>query len=704
MTQLAEESGTASFSPRARLLRLIGAELISDEVVALTELVKNAHDADASLVTIQFSGVSSGNGTGEIWIRDDGSGIDLDTLLTRWMQPAGSGKGRRGSRHTPGGRRVLGEKGVGRFAADKIASRLELVSRRPGERRELHASFDWDQFDEDGRMLSDIQSRWQLRPADWLDAPGTLLRMTGLRATWNERMFRRLSTRLARLISPSRAPRGFRIRVESDEFPEYTGDVSVGYLDAAPYRIEADFDGKDTLSVRLNGGRPVRRQLSGTDALRCGPVRARIHAFDLETEALAQIGPRAEVRAWLREWSGVSVYRDGFRVWPYGEPHDDWLRLDQRRVNNPVVKLSNNQIVGSIEITADGNPDLRDQTNREGLIHNDAYSDLQRLVIDALTLLEAERQSVRHPDSRRNGSRDSPAAGREVNALAGSLDRIAARLPGEQAAEIRRIADRIREASAAEVDTRRRLLSGYSELAAAGHSAAVIGQSLSASLSGLKSLCATARDAVRSESWERALGALVAMQGIERVIAAASEQLSAVAAAAPGGARRRRGLDVPAELERLRTILAPGLDEADATMEIVATNGVHRTEMRPETFAAMVSALVQNAIDWRDDRRSLRINAEVRSTGESVEIIFSDTGKGIIPALEERLFEPGVTGRQDAAGMGLTLVRNIVTDHLGEIGLVVDRRRRGATFRIRLPRKRSRATALPATARPLAVD
>jgi hypothetical protein len=54
----------------------------------------------------------------------------------------------------------------------------------------------------------------------------------------------------------------------------------------------------------------------------------RIFGFDLETDAVAKVGPSMEVRAWLREWSGISVYRDGFRVWPYGEPHDDWLRLE----------------------------------------------------------------------------------------------------------------------------------------------------------------------------------------------------------------------------------------------------------------------------------------------------------------------------------------------------------------------------------------
>src|SRR5438552_1055353 len=120
-------SGYVVFRPRARLLRLIGAELISDEVVAITELVKNTHDADAENVTIRFEKVTSTDGA--IAVVDDGCGMDLETVLGRWMEPAGSTKGELKDRITPKGRRVLGEEGVGRFAADKLGRPLGLVSR-----------------------------------------------------------------------------------------------------------------------------------------------------------------------------------------------------------------------------------------------------------------------------------------------------------------------------------------------------------------------------------------------------------------------------------------------------------------------------------------------------------------------------------------------------------------------------------------------
>src|SRR2546430_6304264 len=72
------QHGVASFQPRARLLKLIGAELISDEVVAVTELVKNAHDADGKTVTVRFVGAGD---DAHIEVIDDGFGMDRETLL-----------------------------------------------------------------------------------------------------------------------------------------------------------------------------------------------------------------------------------------------------------------------------------------------------------------------------------------------------------------------------------------------------------------------------------------------------------------------------------------------------------------------------------------------------------------------------------------------------------------------------------------------
>lgn len=684
--KLETQSGYAAFQPRARLMKLIGAELISDDVVAITELVKNAHDADASLVTLAFHRVTGDDG--EIIITDDGSGMDLQALLTRWMEPANSWK-RGTGRRSAAGRRVLGEKGVGRFAADKLASQLELVSRCRGHASELHAIFDWDQFAAEDRMLADVRSRWEIRPAQTIKRHGTILRMTGLRTTWNERMFRKLSTRLSRLISPFESMDGFQIIIESDEFPDYSGELRADILERAPYRIDAIFDGDQTVAVNMNGSRSVQHIWNGTGDLRCGPVHIRLFAFDLETDAIARIGPRAEVRAWLREWTGVSIYRDGFRIWPYGEPHDDWLRLDQRRVNNPVVRLSNNQIVGFVEISSDENPDLQDQTAREGLIQNRALEDLRQLMYFVFQLLEAERQGIRHPDTRNSPGSSRSETGKE--SLPAQLQKLAQRADPDLAGELQRFARRLAETLDGEEARQRRFSEGYSELAALGQAATGIQGTIHPLLQAVRARCEDIRGEFEG-SGTRGLRSRV--KDMEDALSLIERRLAMIAPMGTGGGhRRRRAIDIPAEIEVCRRLFEPLLDQAGIKIELdVPTDGVVRVEMRPEAFQQLLHILVSNSMDWLHGVDQPRISIRARSTDGTCTMIFSDNGPGIAPDLAERVFEPLFSSKEGGRGMGLTIARDIVQLHGGTIEVMTDRRRSGANIRVLLPMKRSRAT------------
>ena len=113
----------------------------------------------------------------------------------------------------------------------------------------------------DAVMLAEVLNRWEVRPAREIEGHGTLLRMGGLRSQWTERMFRRLSLRLSRLLSPFRTDKDrFVIHIESDEFPEYSGELRQDFLEKAPYRVEAQFDGEQTVTIALNdrqAGRPA---------------------------------------------------------------------------------------------------------------------------------------------------------------------------------------------------------------------------------------------------------------------------------------------------------------------------------------------------------------------------------------------------------------------------------------------------------------
>ncbi len=670
-------SGTVTFRPRARLLKLIGEELISDDVVAVAELVKNAHDADALTVTVSFRGVTSAGG--EIEIRDDGCGMTLETVLGRWMQPAASTKTAADTRTTPRGRRVLGEKGVGRFAADKLAGRLELATRAPGS-SEVRAFVDWDAFADGERMLEDVQARWEVHQPTAALPHGTVLRMTGLRSAWTERMFRRLSIRLGRLLSPFRDRDRFTIRIESDEFPEYSGELRSDILDRAPYRIDAAFDGRETVTVttpRLEG---VRQRWNGHGELACGAVRIRLYAYDLEAEALARIGPRTEVRAWLREWTGVSVYRDGFRVWPYGEPHDDWLRLDQRRVNNPVEHLSNNQVIGFVDITRDGNPGLVDQTNREGLVNNRALEDLRRVMYFVLQVLEAERQAIRHP-ARVAGVTAEP--GQEASSVAEELERLAGLAGADLGREIRRLGERIERERAA----RERMLEVCEGLAAAGQMAGLLLPAIPQELAEVRGHVQAAR---------RAAAELNGHGGAIEQLAAAVESLAGRLEPfryRGEEADRRRAIDIASELDVFRRAMEPVSKARGVGLEVKAPdNEVIRTEMRPEHFQSLLHILAANSLDWLDRAADRRIRISLSAGEDRCELMFSDTGPGIAADLAGQVFEPGFSMKEGGAGMGLALARRLVERHGGTIQVVIDGRRKGANVRVVLPRKRSRAT------------
>jgi signal transduction histidine kinase len=679
------KKGAIAFQPRARLLKLIGEELISDEVVALSELVKNSHDADAATVTVTFRGVTGPGGSLEV--RDDGFGMDVSTLLGRWMEPAASTKVGKGRQMTPKDRRVLGEKGVGRFAADKLASRLEIVSRCPGRPDEVQAVVDWDQFDNGSLLLSEIQNRWEVRPARDVSPHGTLLKMTELRAAWSERMFRRLSIRLSRLLSPFRQNDPFVIRIESDEFPHYSGELRADFLERAPYKVQADFDGRQDISLSLNGRPATIQRWNGQGELSCGPVCVRLYVFDLDGEALARVGPRMETRAWLREWTGVSIYRDGFRVWPYGEPHDDWLRLDLRRVNSPVEHLSNNQVIGFIDIGRDRNPELKDQTNREGLIHNQAFEDLRRLVGFVLQAVEAERQSIRHPVRRATGGVVQQHT--EANSVSDELERLARKTGGEIGSELRELRRQLDEKNRREQTRQQEMMEGYSGLAAIGQMAAGMlpllpleTRRMQAEMEKLRNVLTGRKIPEAREAMQALFDSLAHINAQQQMILAAS-----------GSAERRRAIDVTAEIAAFEDTVRPLLDGQGFTIEVASpAKEVMRTEMRPENFFSLLQILLSNSLDWARRVESPRVRIVVASAGEQCEIVFSDNGPGISAEVASRVFEPMFSRKEGGRGMGLTIARQLVEAHGGSISAIIDGRRKGAAFQILLPRKRSRAT------------
>ena len=439
-----------SFRPRARIMRTLGNELISNDQVAVIELVKNSFDADATKILIKFVEPLEVN-KGAIEIIDNGSGMSLDILKKAWMEPATPTK-KIATKSKKFERRVLGEKGIGRFASMRLSKELELFSKIENSNLQVYGFFDWSQFDDPEKYLDEVTIFSEERSVDeqgllealsnlnWDDdllipqkneASGTYLKLQKLSHLWGEEQLSNLFRGLSRLISPFFNDNKFKIKLETpdkysqfNEFvssppivkhPHYTINGTIDDQGKCDLKISLQVNGQET---ELKGGflRATNSKLQFVDEItfnkflkdenkdlqklsKSGPLDVELRVWDRdELGNLIQITNSSldEVRKDLDALAGISIYRDGFRVLPYGEPFNDWLRLDIRRVQKS-SRLSNNQIVGYISLSADNNPDLSDQSNREGLNENQAYSDLKDIMLSILNELEIRRTEYRKP-------------------------------------------------------------------------------------------------------------------------------------------------------------------------------------------------------------------------------------------------------------------------------------------------------------------
>jgi signal transduction histidine kinase len=402
-----ENSGSIVLRPKARLFAVIGRELIRDESVALSELVKNSYDADATFFRVSLKDVSKPD-IAWLEIRDDGHGMSRETVLKAWVEPATSFKRERGTL-SPKGRILLGEKGVGRFAVDKLGSKCELITRREGEENETVLYLDSQAYDKDV-YLDEVKNHWQVRPPTEIMNPahGTIIRISKLRTNYSRESAENLHKALSRLVSPvvsTELP--FDIQFRSPDYPELEGKIHIPLpLERAPYTMKGSVDKNGEFTYVIKNEPLHEIDLTRLDketkkwfhgrTLDCGPFKMYVYAWEKSAAELKRAGVDEFGNQYLKENFGVKIYRDGFRVLPYGDVDDDWLDLEARRVQNPTLRLGRNRVFGWIEISRKQNPKLVDKTNREGLIQEGkAYEDLRRLCVNALSLLENYRFSIR---------------------------------------------------------------------------------------------------------------------------------------------------------------------------------------------------------------------------------------------------------------------------------------------------------------------
>lgn len=386
------------FSVDAGVIDRLGKELVARHETAVSELIKNAYDADATNVTLDFINTDDYGGT--LTISDDGSGMNREQLVNGFMRISSSEK-----IHTPVStkfkRKRAGRKGIGRFSAQRLGHKLTIITQTSSSRVAYKVSIDWSSYkmDEDLMLISNTIEEI---PKDKSKAEGTTLIIDDLRDWWSKAMIKRVYRYALDIVQPFPLSKqklkdgkiedvGFTINCLKDG--RAVANEESMFFQHALAEIEGGVDKKgkgywEITKSKINSVTEERQYLEGNFNRLIGGVKFKAYYFIYAINMMPK-----QVESYVRETAkssgGIRVYRNGFRVLPYGEPLNDWLGLDESTRRRSLLPVhSNLNVFGFVEI--DGNiSDFQELSNREGLFDNDTYKDLviflRKALLSAIT-------------------------------------------------------------------------------------------------------------------------------------------------------------------------------------------------------------------------------------------------------------------------------------------------------------------------------
>jgi signal transduction histidine kinase len=413
------------FKPRARLLIQLGDQLIRNESIALVELVKNSYDADANKVDIYMENVDDPH-KGTIIIEDDGYGMDAQTVEDVWMEPGSDFKSEKFIKRelSPKYHRLpIGEKGIGRFGVHKLGNQIEMITKK-ADAKEVYVKIDWSVFN-NYKYLDQVPITLVEREQPELfkdNKTGTSITISNLRKEWTRGVARNVKRTITALVSPFESNDSFKAEFDITDKPGWFEGL-LEWNEVKEYSLfhfkitingnsikEFNYAFTPWASMPKLSGREVNldneivNQFAGLEdqegkkfslaEYEIGDVVFEGYIFDRDSFVLRLgVSDKTGFKSYLNNNSGIRVFRDGLRIYDYGEPENDWLGLDLRRVNQPTKRLSNNIILGAIYLKRNDSFDLIEKTNREGFVENDAYEAFRDSILHTLNIVEVLRFS-----------------------------------------------------------------------------------------------------------------------------------------------------------------------------------------------------------------------------------------------------------------------------------------------------------------------
>lgn len=390
------------FRVSSALKTIIGKELITDDFIAVFELVKNAFDAQAKRVDIIFENLYPDNPKQipRLIIKDNGKGMDKTDLVEKWLFVAYSAK-KEGTEDYRDKIRVsriyAGAKGIGRFSCDKLGSSLTIYTKKRGEKSINKLVIDWIDFEQDSKKeFAMIPVKYnKVAKAPFPLNHGTMIEITGIREEWDRTKLLKLRRSLEKLINPNQEndPRGFDIYLSVDE--ERTNDLDA--IDKGKTREQVNGKVKNSIFEDLKIKTTKIETVISKDGERVNTILEdrgmliyeieeqnpypgllydiRINLFALNFPAKLHFTKLLGIRSF--HYGSIFLYKNGFRIYPFGEPGQDTLKIDHRKQQGQARFLGTRDLIGRIEINGKNESFQETSSRYGGLISNSSYNALE---------------------------------------------------------------------------------------------------------------------------------------------------------------------------------------------------------------------------------------------------------------------------------------------------------------------------------------
>lgn len=413
--------------PEARLIKTIGKDLIKNPYAAVVELIKNSYDADSEVVTVSIELTYEQIYNKEqkflkFTIEDDGEGMSLETIKNTWMVPATSYKVDKQYSSTKQ-RTVQGKKGIGRYSSAILGNFLRITTTDLNGMTSI-IEIDWKQFD-NGKFLDEINipyehSKMNLKSGTKIEIYSDIevyydenKQQCQDKINWNKSQNDLLLKELRKLLVPTnKSGEDFKIiflnnGLKNLEIEDTNKKIEpLPLLDSYEYRIKGKVasDGKCLLDYENKSFEKSNEKIEIKVDNICGDIEVDLRVFDLDSDVIQNLVNeyskgidygKNDIKTMIKEVTGIGIYRNLFRIRPYGDYDFDWLGLNARRVNNPSMAISTNQVVGFVNIESENKSNLIEKSDREGLKENENYDNLKTILLRILREIEIKRYEFR---------------------------------------------------------------------------------------------------------------------------------------------------------------------------------------------------------------------------------------------------------------------------------------------------------------------